>query len=270
VPGLHDGEPSGSTALPWSQQIRPSSEAAGDYHLTELWWEQPDAQVHGDVSDEALNSFGNEIVDVTGLDGRQRVLEIGCGDGRVSERLLPHVAALSAFDFSQHLVASAQRRLAGCEVWRQSFLDPMPSGFDVVMSFGVLQYAHPNDLVPLLRNSLASARPGGLVAHMSVPDRRKRRHLFLVVGLRGRQGIRRLTGRGRALLALARSVASPSKAVWDDGTHIHDLRGAAAALSTEADVRIVDSSYDPYRSSILLTRPEAESGGVISGETLGH
>jgi 2-polyprenyl-3-methyl-5-hydroxy-6-metoxy-1,4-benzoquinol methylase len=206
----------------------------------------------------------DEIVGTVGLNGTQHVLEVGCGDGLVTQRLLPSVASLSAFDASERLLGSAQRRLVGCEVWQQSFLDPMPSGFDVVLSFQVLQYAHPEDFVPLLRKSLLSVRPGGLVAHMAIPDRRKRRQLFFGLGLRGTHGVTRLKASARASIALAKSIVTPSESVWSDGTHIHDLQGAARALKRVADVQVVDSAYGPYRSSILLTRPDDASTSEAS------
>jgi cyclopropane fatty-acyl-phospholipid synthase-like methyltransferase len=235
---------------------RSPSQIAADYELTSSTWEQPEAseRVQQDNSHAALRRVVDEIVDTVGLDGTQRVLDVGCGDGRVTQRLLPYVAELSAFDGSARLAAAAQRRLVGCEVWQQSFLDPMPSGFDVVLSFGVLQYVHPEDLVGLLRRSLASVRRGGLVAHLAVPDRRKRRHLFFGLGLRGTHGVARLKARARASIELARAILEPSKSIWSDGTHIQDLRGAAAELEQEADVKVVDSAYGRYRSSILLKR----------------
>jgi hypothetical protein len=58
----------------------------------------------------------------------------------------------------------------------------------------------------------------------------------------------------RASIELAKATVKPSKSIWSDGTHIHDLRGAAAILKNEADVQVVDSPHGRYRSSILLTR----------------
>jgi cyclopropane fatty-acyl-phospholipid synthase-like methyltransferase len=242
-------KPTGSEA----PKISDASENARHYARAQSNWERPDYVVHSGLTDEWLRRYADTIVDVTGLNGTQRVLEIGCGDGQVSELLLPHVASLSAFDFSSRLVAAAQQRLPGCDVWQQSFLDPMPSGFDVVFSFGVLQYAHPDDFVPLLRNCLASVRPGGLVAHMAIPDRRKRHHIYFL-GLDDKRGVAGLKARARASLRAAKAIVKPPPSIWD-GSHMHDFRAAAAALSSEADVRVIDAANYTYGSSILLTRP---------------
>jgi 2-polyprenyl-3-methyl-5-hydroxy-6-metoxy-1,4-benzoquinol methylase len=159
VLGLHRHETRRAARLS-RRRTRNSSQIAADYALTQSAWEQPDApsRVQQDNSEEALARVVNEIVDTVGLDGTQKVLEVGCGDGRISQRLLPYVAELSAFDASTRLVAMAEGRLAGCKVWQQSFLDPMPLGFDVVVSF---QCRGPPSAVSQVPSKRPTWRPGG-------------------------------------------------------------------------------------------------------------
>jgi SAM-dependent methyltransferase len=96
------------------------------------------------------------------------VVEIGCGIGRLTRELAPHVARLFACDISEEMLSRARARCAGIlhiEFLRiDGDLAPVPSGIaDFVFSHLVFQHV---PLRNLIRRYLAEAfrtlKPGGV------------------------------------------------------------------------------------------------------------
>lgn len=106
------------------------------------------------------------------------VLELGCGDGRISRLVAPRVAALTCSDVSGLMIREARRNLAGfkntnvvrtCGVALQEFED---DSFDVVFAQGVFSYLEMNQTLALLDASRRVLRPGGtLVVNFFTIDR---------------------------------------------------------------------------------------------------
>lgn len=101
-----------------------------------------------------------------------RVLNIGCGIGRVERYLAPHVGELWGVDISGRMIAKARERLAQFpnvrlrELSAGEFLSFFETGtFDLVFSFLVLQHLEKEDAFRYLEDAHRVLKPGG---HLSV------------------------------------------------------------------------------------------------------
>jgi 2-polyprenyl-3-methyl-5-hydroxy-6-metoxy-1,4-benzoquinol methylase len=118
------------------------------------------------------------------LDGVATVLELGCSDGRMTERLAAAVPSVTAVDGSRPYVEAVRRRLPGVEVVHALFEEYEPGGtFDVVILGHVLEHvAEPVALLDRARGFLAGN--GRMV--VSVPNADSlHRHAGVAMGMLG-------------------------------------------------------------------------------------
>jgi len=107
---------------------------------------------------------------------RGTCLEFGCGVGRVTLALAPHVGRIIGCDISRaHLGLAAARRAAlGLQAeWFQSTIEaPMPPGdWDIWFSCLVLQHNPPPVITHLLRLAFDGLRPGGVALFQALVHR---------------------------------------------------------------------------------------------------
>lgn len=124
-----------------------------------------DAATYDRIADPQAR-WGIEVLDRLPLAGDERVLDAGCGSGRVTERLaerLPngHVVALDA---SPAMLAEAARRLARfgdrVELVAANLAEPLPiDPVDAILSTATFHWVRDHDA--LFRNLAAVLRPGG-------------------------------------------------------------------------------------------------------------
>ncbi|WP_218138189.1 class I SAM-dependent methyltransferase [Thermoleophilum album] len=100
--------------------------------------------------------------------GAERCLELGCADGRMTERLRRVVKRLTAVDGSLEQVRRTRRRCPDVEVVHALFEQYQADAtYDVVVLAHVLE--HVADPVALLARAAACARPGGRLV-VTVPN----------------------------------------------------------------------------------------------------
>jgi ubiquinone/menaquinone biosynthesis C-methylase UbiE len=97
-----------------------------------------------------------------------RVLEIGCGEGLVLERVLDRVDSAIGVDLDERKVRVARARLGESPKLRieladaAAFLEAAPAGsFDTALLVDTLSSFPPPEQAPLLRRMLRVLRPGG-------------------------------------------------------------------------------------------------------------
>lgn len=146
---------------------------AGIYSTAEYWdgkaktlsgsaismWKNQSLNRHYEA--EQFRFLERHLPDVRG----KRVLDIGCGTGRVARRLHARGAIVTGTDFSAHSLAEAER-IGPPEIeYRQgSVLDlNEPESYDVVVGVGVLTVACRNEeeLKATLARIHAAIKPGG-------------------------------------------------------------------------------------------------------------
>jgi trans-aconitate methyltransferase len=104
-----------------------------------------------------VSDLGAPLLDLLGPVDGQRILDLGCGDGALTERLVTAGATVVAIDSSESQVASACRRGLDARVVdarKMAFRDE----FDAVFSNAVLHWISPPDLVA---KRVAAALVGG-------------------------------------------------------------------------------------------------------------
>jgi SAM-dependent methyltransferase len=127
-----------------------------------------------DVPADAYNRFmggfseplADEFLAYAALDPGSRALDVGCGPGALTERLVARfgVDRVSAVDPSPSFVAAAQERFPGLDV-RAATAERLPyddGSFDAALAQLVVHFM--TDPVGGLREMARVARPGGVVA----------------------------------------------------------------------------------------------------------
>ena len=113
-----------------------------------------------------MTRWGEVVLDRLVLTGSERVLDAGCGSGRVTERLLARLprGSVVALDASPRMVAEARRRLAAfgdrVEYVVADLARPLPTGpVDAVLSTATFHWIASHEA--LFANLAAVIRPGG-------------------------------------------------------------------------------------------------------------
>jgi trans-aconitate 2-methyltransferase len=125
-----------------------------------------DAATYDRIADP-MARWGAAVLDRLPLHGDERVLDAGCGSGRVTERLLERLpaGAVVALDGSPSMIDEARRRLARfgdrVEYVLADLGRPLPlaSPVDAILSTATFHWVPDHDA--LFRNLAAVIRPGG-------------------------------------------------------------------------------------------------------------
>jgi SAM-dependent methyltransferase len=99
----------------------------------------------------------------------QRVLDVGCGDGRFAVQLARHSDHVDAVDRSGAMVAEARRRTpANVDCIQADVLtDALPAtDYDAIVSISALHHMPLETVLPLMADAL---RPGGVLAAVALP-----------------------------------------------------------------------------------------------------
>ena len=121
-----------------------------------------DAQTYDRVADPQ-EAWAREILDRMPLDGDERVLDAGCGSGRVTKLLLDRLprGRVVAVDADEGMVTKARETLGDrADVSRQDLLDlELDEPVDAVFSCAVFHWITDHDR--LFARLCAALRPGG-------------------------------------------------------------------------------------------------------------
>jgi len=118
-------------------------------------------------SSSAQEIWAKELIKKLKLKGNERVLDIGCGDGKVTAELAKSVplGSVTGVDLSPDMIAYSKAKYAGQSNLGFEVRDASNLGydkeFDVVVSFACLHWI--KDHVPVIKGIKRSLRPGGRV-----------------------------------------------------------------------------------------------------------
>lgn len=110
---------------------------------------------------------------LVGLLGLGDVLDIGAGDGAISELLIPNAASVTLLDRSQKMVSAAKKRLGHIPSvhFHQADMHELPfeaARFDQVLLYHCLTYS--NDPERVLGEASRVLRPGGRLAVVTLSE----------------------------------------------------------------------------------------------------
>jgi SAM-dependent methyltransferase len=95
----------------------------------------------------------------------ERILDLGCGDGQLTERIAASGASVTAIDASPQMVAAARARGVAAQEGTAESLPYADQSFDAVFSNAVLHWVHKQD--EMMKQVHRVLRPGGrFVAEM--------------------------------------------------------------------------------------------------------
>lgn len=170
--------------------------------------------------------------------GSQRVLDAGCGAGRLAAKLGRRVPHVDAVDRNAGMVERARQAAGRGVMVRQADLltDPLPeAAYDAVVSLSTLHHLPLQAALPRLAMSL---RPGGRLIAVALPRVELPRDLPVEMAAVGAQAA------VAAALGLARFVGVPALVKDDDGMPViapeltlQQVRREAQAVLPGARVR---------------------------------
>jgi len=96
--------------------------------------------------------------------GKAKVLEIGCGDGRDAAEIVQRVAWYEGFDPSKGLINIAKERLPKASfIIADALSYEYPQGIDVIYAFASLLHINKTDLIKVIEKASQALRTKGIL-----------------------------------------------------------------------------------------------------------
>jgi len=239
------------------------ADSQGYYRETEKKWNSS-RPVHNRVDSEFFDDCVQEVRRSISLQPGCKILDIGCGTGEMLQKFKEMGFLVYGFDFALQKIQEAISLNPTLPVWKQSFLESMGTArYDLVMSFGVIQFCLPTDLKLLFYNCMQATNKNGKVAHFSVP---------VIEKIEKANGVYFRCSGLRAMSQIRHQIIQAnmnSKSVFEDGTFFHSLSKMREIVrDLGGKLRVVDEDHQSYRVNICI---EHELEGDYSvGESVSY
>ncbi|HYZ33407.1 MAG TPA: class I SAM-dependent methyltransferase [Crenalkalicoccus sp.] len=197
------------------------------------------------------------FLEFAGLEPGERVLEVGCGTGSLTERLAASpVAAVEALDYAEVFLEAARARITDPRVrFRQGDACALPfpdAGFDRALSLLVLHFV--SDARQAMAEMARVVRPGGVVAAAVWDAYGGMPHQRLLTDL--------------AAMLDPEAAKARDHAVFRPMTRPDELRATWAAMGLEAEqtlltIRVEFADFEDYWGP--MASGEGNIGRVVAG-----
>lgn len=143
------------------------------------------------------------------------ILDFGCGDALISEKISQNVAEMKICDISDaYLSMEKMERFGFCFV--HDLLKNHPrEKFDVIYSFGVIQYLTITDYENIMNNLNYLLKPGGYIIHFNILNKHKIFNYYQRPNSL-ENILKFIVGGGMRSYLTDR--------IWNDGSRWHDIR----------------------------------------------
>ena len=241
--------------------------------------------VDGSTNEEIVRRTGEfaarQIMAVLEVQPDDRILDLGCGLGRVGRQLAPHCAQWVGVDISGDMIRHARERMQDIEnvTFQQlesSSLDMFPSdSFDKAYSTAVLCHMDNEDLFLYLEELRRVLKPGGLVYvdtwNLAHPTGWKRWLYEVRFWQRGSQSERKDVARNQfctpdELRLYARHAGLEVLACFDE-SHWLQLAAGKQLSDPAAHIQRIESAKERIVYSPLFADFFEKTCEVIYGET---
>ena len=144
------------------------------------WSEQSDPR-HAVNDDNFYEKLAKEITYHLGNLENKKILELGCGDGALLRHLPINGDQYTGVDFSDSLLDLFSNNYPGYKslnMGASEFLKETDEKFDVIFSFGLLQYFDEAELLKLFSLQNRAMKNNAIAVHFGIPVEEKK-HVFI-------------------------------------------------------------------------------------------
>lgn len=208
------------------------------------YWSDKTSTLHAEDNPNFYHDLAREVLYHCGDLSGKRVLELGCGDGALFEFLGIDSAKYTGVDFSPALLSRFRNRHGEIDLHQEDllgFLEKCGGEYDIIFSYGVLQYLAPGDVKALFNMQRRLLSNGGKCVHLGIPVSEMRGVFHSGLGSSEAIG-----GSRRTLLKKVKSWIMSRIGYWHDIPSLFEKSNAAGF-----DTRVVSNIYYLYRVNII-------------------
>ena len=154
---------------------------AQDFKKLEKHFDASDEELlrstHEGVLDEHLSHYTSRLTEFFLTNQVNRVLDFGCGDGRVLQAFAEKYPDISfvGVDLSKENISVARDKYSSSNISYHQVAGGVEDtshlgSFDLIFSFSVVQYFDAPSMVILVKQLKNALNPQGTLVHMSIPD----------------------------------------------------------------------------------------------------
>ena len=144
-------------------QARVTTKFKLDYNFLRKFWESESHSVNLGATKDQLKKQEELVQGIVG-NNPKKVLDLGCGIGRLAIPLAKKGHFVTAIDYSKNTIQKLKRKkIDFLTAIQTNILSPLPFGkkFDIILIFGVIVHINEEDLSRLMWNAFKHLKHNG-------------------------------------------------------------------------------------------------------------
>jgi len=145
------------------------------------YWSRQSDPRHAINDDNFYKELSKEIIYHLGILENKKILELGCGDGALLKYLPINADQYTGVDFSENLLELFGRKFPNYHSLNKGaieYLQETGEKFDIIFSFGLLQYFDDTELLKLFELQKKAMNSKAIAVHFGIPVE-EQKHVFL-------------------------------------------------------------------------------------------